>query len=191
MIEHEEHRSPGICILNLQIMVLAAVLILGHACFETPVTFAKDSSSVSVETDAACVAEDSRDQSSEKHDDAAVRQQRRPEGNQAQLQKVEEPDQIKQHLSEEERLMQEVIQPLDRESGARWLAGFISSKPWNCPLRQKKDWIESILDAVERNHIPICKEILGLVATLISIESGFQADPLVVGHSGGEAWSLF
>ncbi len=102
MIEHEEHRSPGICILVLQIMVLAAVLILGHACLETPVTFAKDSSSVSVETDAARVSEDSRDQASEKHDDAAVRQQRRPEENQAQLQKAEEPNQIKQHLSEEE-----------------------------------------------------------------------------------------
>ncbi len=51
-------------------------------------------------------------------------------------------------------------------------------------MRQKKEWIESVLDAVERNHIPVCKEILGLVATLISIESGFQADPLVVGHSG-------
>ena len=86
-------------------------------------------------------------------------------------------------LEEEERLMAEVIQTLDRESASRWLAGFISSRPWNCPLRERKDWIEAILQAVERNQIPMCKEILGLAATLISIESGFHADPLVVDPS--------
>lgn len=90
---------------------------------------------------------------------------------------------VKSSLEEEERLMAEVVQPLDRESASRWLAGFISSRPWNCPLRQQNDWIEAIVNAVERNQLPICKEILGLVATLISIESGFHADPLVANPS--------
>ena len=90
---------------------------------------------------------------------------------------------VNSYLEEEERLMAEVVQTLDRESASRWLAGFISSKPWNCPLKQQNDWVEAILRAVERNKLPICKEILGLVATLISIESGFHADPLVVDPS--------
>jgi hypothetical protein len=72
-----------------------------------------------------------------------------------------------------------VVQPLDRESASHWLASFISLKPWNCPLHQRDQWIEAMLCAVERNQLPICKQILGLVATLISIESGFHADPLV------------
>ncbi len=184
MIERDKHRFSGIFILNLRIVVLAAALVVGHACCGTAVAFGKDSSSFSVETDAPQRSGDSRRQPSEKTEDAHVRQQLRSQENQDQFQEEEEPDRIKQFLSEEERLMQEVIQPLDRESGARWLATFISSKPWNCPLQQRKQWIEAILDAVERNHIPICKEILGLVATVISIESGFQADPLVASKSG-------
>ncbi len=75
--------------------------------------------------------------------------------------------------------MRQVVQTMDRPSAAHWLAEFISSKPWNCPLQHRKEWIEAILDAVERNHLPICKEILGLASSLISIESGFHADPLV------------
>jgi Protein of unknown function (DUF1615) len=86
---------------------------------------------------------------------------------------------IKPSLEDEPRLMAEVVQTLDRESAAHWLASFISSKPWNCPIHGRSQWIEAILSAVERNQLPICKQVLGLVATLISIESGFHADPLV------------
>jgi hypothetical protein len=99
--------------------------------------------------------------------------------NPARLEKEAELRRIAAPLDEEEILMREVVQPLDRKAAARWLGGFISSKPWNCPLHERNDWIEAILYAVERNRLPICKEILGLVASLISIESGFNADPLV------------
>ncbi len=86
-------------------------------------------------------------------------------------------------VEEEEQLMQQIVQALDRGSAAQWLDSFISSKPWNCPIKQRNDWVEAILDAVERNQLPLCKEILGLVASLISIESGFHADPLLVATS--------
>jgi hypothetical protein len=82
-------------------------------------------------------------------------------------------------MAEEEAFMRQMVPNLDRQAAAHWLAGFISSKPWNCPLQHRKEWVEAILDAVERNNLPICKEILGLVSSLISIESGFHADPLV------------
>lgn len=103
--------------------------------------------------------------------------------NQVQLQKETELRRMKAPLDEEERLMEGVVQSLDRDSAAEWLAGFISSKPWNCPIAHRKEWIDAVLQAVERNHLPICKEILGLVVTLISIESGFHADPLVADPS--------
>ena len=89
-------------------------------------------------------------------------------------------------LEEEERLMREVVQPLDREKAAKWMAQFISAPPLNCPLKQQQEWIEAILCAVERNQIPICKEILALTASIISIESGFRADPLAIDPSRGE-----
>jgi hypothetical protein len=89
-------------------------------------------------------------------------------------------------LEEEERLMRQVVQPLDRDAAAKWMAQFISSPPLNCPLKQQQDWIEAILGAVERNQIPICKEILALTASIISIESGFRADPLAIDPSRGE-----
>jgi hypothetical protein len=91
----------------------------------------------------------------------------------AELRRVNAP------LDEEEHLMREKVQIMDRESAVQWLSGFISSRPWNCPLQQRDQWIEAVLNAVERNRLPICKEALGLVTTLISIESGFHADPLV------------
>ena len=104
-------------------------------------------------------------------------------GNQAPIQKEAELRRVKAPLAEEDHLMREAVQTLDRESAVRWLSGFISSKPWNCPVREQNNWIEAILYAVERNQLPTCKEILGLVATLISIESGFHADPLVADPS--------
>ncbi|MFZ5864280.1 MAG: DUF1615 family protein [Thermodesulfobacteriota bacterium] len=88
--------------------------------------------------------------------------------------------------SEEMKLMAAAVQLLDRESATQWLAGFISSPPLNCPLSEKKKWIDAILNAVERNGLPLSKEITGLVACIISIESGFRADPLAVDPSGRE-----
>jgi hypothetical protein len=89
-------------------------------------------------------------------------------------------------LDDEDRRMLEVIHPLDRESAALWLSSFISDKPLNCPMKQQSAWIQGILDGVERNRIPICREIVGLVATLISVESSFRVDPLAVDASRGE-----
>jgi len=87
---------------------------------------------------------------------------------------------------EEEQLMADVVRPLDRVSAARWLEGFISSKPFGCPPARRPMWIEAMIDAVERNEILLCKEILGLVACIISIESSFMADPLAVDPASGE-----
>jgi len=88
--------------------------------------------------------------------------------------------------SEEMKLMAAAVQLLDRESAAQWLSGFMSSPPLNCPLSEKKNWIDAILNAVERNGLPLSKEITGLVACIISVESGFRADPLAVDPSGRE-----
>ena len=92
-------------------------------------------------------------------------------------------DGINSSLEEEPQLMDEMVQTLDRESAYRWLVGFISSKPWNCSIKQQSDWIEAIMYAAERNQLPLCKEILALVASIISIESSFLADPLAVDPS--------
>ncbi len=108
-------------------------------------------------------------------------------GDQTLQQKQEELRIIQYPLETEQRLMADVIQPLERESASKWLAGFISSKPLSCPLRQQRQWIEAILWAVERNELPICKEILGLVASIISLESGFHVDPLAVDPSRHES----
>ena len=89
-------------------------------------------------------------------------------------------------VSEEDALMRQVVQILDREAAARWLAAFISCRPLNCSSTTRDRWIEAILSAVERNGLPFCKEILGLAATIISIESGFNADPVAVDSSRGE-----
>ncbi|MGO9570714.1 MAG: DUF1615 family protein [Desulfomonilaceae bacterium] len=150
---------------------------------------------LSVTTDEPVVVQnqrviDARDQQSPQNrtsaypDSDASRQVEDKTSLQLQQHKEQVNTSINSSLEEEERLMADVVQTLDRESASHWLAGFISSRPWNCPLRQQNDWIEAILNAVERNQIPMCKEILGLVATLISIESGFHADPLVVDPSG-------
>jgi hypothetical protein len=67
---------------------------------------------------------------------------------------------------------------LDRDSASTWLESFISSQPWNCPIGKRRQWIDAIIEATELNGLPICKEILGLVACIVAIESGFRADPL-------------
>ncbi len=87
-------------------------------------------------------------------------------------------------LEEEDRMMRQTVQTLDRYSAYLWLSTFISTKPWNCPLKMQGEWIEAIISAAERNQLPLCKELLGLVASLISIESGFHADPLAVDPAG-------
>lgn len=93
---------------------------------------------------------------------------------------------LSNQVQDEQRLMLEVVQPMDREAVAFWLASFISEKPLNCPLKQQKAWVQAILDGVERNQLPMCKEIVGLVATLLAIESSFRVDPLAVDASRGE-----
>jgi hypothetical protein len=94
--------------------------------------------------------------------------------------------QVDANLEDEERRMAEVIHPMDRESAGLWLSSFISEKPLNCPLKDQSAWIQSILDGVDRNQLPLCREIVGLVATLISVESSFRVDPLAVDASRGE-----
>lgn len=89
-------------------------------------------------------------------------------------------------LEEEERLMMGVVQLLDRQSAQQWLASFLSEKPLSCPQNRQQEWIEAIIFAVERNGLPLCKEILGLTATIISIESSFRRDPLAVDPSRHE-----
>jgi len=98
----------------------------------------------------------------------------------AQLKLFEEP------VAQEEALMRQAVQILDRQTAARWLASFISSKPLDCALSTQDAWIEAILCAAERNGLPLCKEILGLTAAIVSIESGFHADPVAVDLSRGE-----
>ncbi len=88
---------------------------------------------------------------------------------------------------EEEQLMIPVVQLLDREEAVRWLGSFISAPPLNCPIHMRDQWIQGIIDAVAENDIPLCKEILGVTACIIAIESGFQVDPRAVDPSGGES----
>jgi hypothetical protein len=90
------------------------------------------------------------------------------------------------NLKEEERLMGERVHKLDRAAAYQWMAGFLSSQPLNCPVHSRDSWIKAIIGAVERNNLPICKEILGLAASIISIESGFRRDPLAIDPSRGE-----
>lgn len=100
----------------------------------------------------------------------------------AELIRVYEPQR-----QEEEEILRSKVQILDRESAVSWMAGFLSAKPLNCPVRDQAAWIEAILWAIERNDLPICKELLGLVASIISIESGFHVDPPCLDRSRGES----
>lgn len=93
---------------------------------------------------------------------------------------------IEPNVREEYRLMTESVHILDRSAAYRWMDGFVSSNPLNCPLQSRDSWIRAIMAAVEKNNLPICKEILGLVASIISIESGFRVDPPAVDASRGE-----
>ncbi|MGC8659890.1 MAG: DUF1615 family protein [Desulfomonilaceae bacterium] len=86
-------------------------------------------------------------------------------------------------LENEDRLMRQSVHILDTESAYVWLSRFISTRPWNCPLHSQRAWIEAIMLALQRNQLPLCKELLGLVASIISIESGFHANPLAIDPS--------
>jgi len=92
--------------------------------------------------------------------------------------KVSEMRRLDQHVEQETDRMAAVVRMLDRYSASRWLEGFISERPWNCPIGKRRQWIDAIIDATELNGLPICKEILGLAACIVAIESGFRADPL-------------
>ena len=97
-----------------------------------------------------------------------------------------EIERLNQYLAREEALMFQVVRLMEAPEATNWLSSFISKKPFGCPVTQQEEWIRAILNAVERNGLPLCKEILGLVASIISIESSFRADPLAADPSRGE-----
>ncbi len=72
-----------------------------------------------------------------------------------------------------------VVATMDDDRAYQWLDSFLSHPPINCPDAERHEWITAILQGVHTNRLPVCKEILGLTACIISIESGFRADPLV------------
>jgi hypothetical protein len=89
-------------------------------------------------------------------------------------------------VEEEQHLMLGAVQILDNETAYQWLASFISAQPLNCPLKHRDEWVRAIVAAVQMNHLPVCKEILGLVASIVSIESSFHVDPIALDPSRGE-----
>ncbi|MBI4962574.1 MAG: DUF1615 family protein [Desulfomonile tiedjei] len=89
-------------------------------------------------------------------------------------------------LEQEQRGMLEAVQILNNEAAYEWLGAFISSRPLNCPLKTRNEWVRAIVAAVQHNNLPVCKEILGLVASIVSIESGFNVDPPALDPSRGE-----
>jgi len=79
--------------------------------------------------------------------------------------------------------MVNVVHIMNRDEAVSWMSRFISSQPLNCRWKHHLEWINAIIDAVERNRLPICKEALGLVSCIIAMESGFRVDPLAVDPS--------
>jgi len=98
-------------------------------------------------------------------------------------------ERLQDKIREEAGLMRSAVQIMDADPAGRWLAGFISAQPLNCSVKQQNEWIDAIILAAQRNDLPICKEILALTACIISIESGFNADPPAVDPGGGEDMS--
>jgi hypothetical protein len=96
---------------------------------------------------------------------------------------------LEPQVDQEQRLMLGSVGLLDPESAARWLHGFITAPPLSCPPAQEARWIDGIIRAVELNHLPLSKEILGLAACIISIESSFSVDPRCVDPASGEDMS--
>lgn len=95
-------------------------------------------------------------------------------------------DPLRNAAREEEQRMVGVVQLVNRDEAREWLGSFISGRPLNCPLPQRDQWIDAIIHAVYQNDLPLCKEILGLTACIISIESGFHVDPRAVDPSGNQ-----
>lgn len=98
-------------------------------------------------------------------------------------------DDLQQLVDQEASMMTNVVRLMDRVNAQNWLSSFISAKPLNCPVKKQRDWVEAIITGVENNQLPLCQEILGLVACIISIESGFHVDPLAIDPSRGEDMS--
>ena len=92
-------------------------------------------------------------------------------------------------VDQEEERATANVRELDPGNAASWLAGFISTKPLSCPVKERTEWVDAIPYAVQKNGLPLCKEILGLTASIISIESSFRADPAVADSSKAETIS--
>ncbi|MGC8905806.1 MAG: DUF1615 family protein [Desulfomonilaceae bacterium] len=93
---------------------------------------------------------------------------------------------LNHYIPQEEALMFQTVRLMEPYEAAYWLSTFVSRKPFDCPIKQQEVWIQAIISAVERNNLPLCKEILALAASIISIESSFRADPLAADPSRGE-----
>ncbi|MEW6350893.1 MAG: DUF1615 family protein [Thermodesulfobacteriota bacterium] len=105
------------------------------------------------------------------------------------MQREAELRRLDRAVSGETAKMRAVVRVIDRDRASWWLASFVSSKPFQCPPARRSEWTDAIIGAVERNELPVCKELLGLVACLVAIESGFHADPLAVDPAGGQDMS--
>ena len=66
-----------------------------------------------------------------------------------------ELNRLGQAIAEEAQLMVNVVQIMDRDEAVSWMSRFISSQPLNCPVKHHLEWINAIIDAVERNRSPI------------------------------------
>ncbi len=89
-------------------------------------------------------------------------------------------------LERERQMMLEKVQLLTPEEAVRWARGFITAPPVSCPPSQCDLWLDAIIRGVRRNNLPLCKELVGLTACIISLESGFRADPPMLDPSGKE-----
>lgn len=90
-------------------------------------------------------------------------------------------------LRGEEHRAEQVLSLLDPDRARAWLASFITAPPMNCKVYRREEWVDAIVTAVQRNDIPLCKEILGLTACIIAIESGFREDPPAVDTASGKS----
>jgi hypothetical protein len=112
-----------------------------------------------------------------------VKAEQPDEENQLLKDRQSELKRLEQAVADEEQLMLNAVQIMDRGEAIQWMARFMSAQPLNCPVKSQIDWINAIIDAVERNRLPICKEALGLVSCIVAMESGFRVDPLAVDPS--------
>ncbi len=90
-------------------------------------------------------------------------------------------------VNEELAHLEMSIPVLSKDRAKKWLGLFIDNPHFGSPTPQKDRWIAAIIDAVIKNRAPLCKEILGLTASIIAIESGFQVDPLIIDPGSGES----